>query len=93
MDCSTCSRFDFLDQLILFGVKPNVQTDKAMDLLILWAKFYIYKCKFQDSKPVLEHFRTVLKFRYKTEKYLAYMIGRGREFLIEWMPYTSLVVN
>jgi len=36
---------DFSETLILFGVAENVLFDKVLDLIILFATFYVYKCK------------------------------------------------
>ena len=38
---------------MLFGIKENVNTGKHIDLIMLIAKFYVYKCKLQSPMPVL----------------------------------------
>ena len=62
--CTHLSYFDFSEELVLFGTKKTVETDVVMDLIILLAKFYLYKCKLQKSVPVLNAFINGIKTRY-----------------------------
>ena len=55
--------------LILFGFDQNVQTDKGLDLIILIAKFRIFKSKLQKGKANVNMFIHSLKQRAITEKY------------------------
>ena len=55
--------------LILFGVDPNVQTDSRFDLIILMAKFHIFKSKLQKGKPNVKFFIHSLKQRAVIDKY------------------------
>ena len=43
--CTHCDRFAFSKELVIFGLKENVMLDNAIDFIILFAKFFIYKCK------------------------------------------------
>ena len=49
--CENSARFSFSQELVLFGTSQLIYTDKAIEFIILFAKFYIYKCRFQDSIP------------------------------------------
>ena len=55
--------------LILFGLDQNVQTDSVFDLIILMAKFHIFKPKLQKGKPNVNIFIHSLKQRKVREKY------------------------
>ena len=55
--------------LILFGLDQNVQTDRRFDLIILMAKFHIFKSKLQKGKPNVNIFIHSLKQRAVIEKY------------------------
>ena len=43
-------------------------TDNAIDFIVLIAKFFIYKCRFQDSIPNCKNFFIDLKYRLEIEK-------------------------
>ena len=88
--CFTDDNFVFTEQLVLFGVFDNIVTDKVMDLIILQAKFYIFKCKLQKSMPVLGVFQKILDRVYSDEKYLAGITGKIVEFCSKWQSYMSL---
>ena len=55
-------------ELILFGVKENFVTYNFFYLILLFAKFYIYKCKYQKYKPQFKIFCKELVARYNIEK-------------------------
>ena len=42
--CLHTIRINLSEQLILFGCAENVVTDKALDFIIIFAKFFVYKC-------------------------------------------------
>ena len=54
---------------ILFGLDQNVQTNRMFDLIILMAKFHIFKSKLQKGKPNVNIFIHSLKQRAVIEKY------------------------
>ena len=37
--------FNITEQLAIFGVKDDVTTDKVLDLIMLMAKYYIFRCR------------------------------------------------
>ena len=62
--CFHLARFQFCEQLVMFGISDGVITDKGMDFIILFAKFYIYKCKLQNNQPsVLAFLRQLGKLK------------------------------
>ena len=88
--CEHCTRMNFNQQLILFGVAENVFTDQPIDFIILYAKFYIYKWKLQKIKPDVDIFIQQLKYRYPIEKSLAATRGKLITFEQNWKLYMNL---
>jgi hypothetical protein len=89
--CTHIQNFNFSEQLILFGVKENMHTDKGFDFILLLAKFYIYKCKWTSSKPLAQVFLKLLKSRYRMEKYFCMMPQNPVSFELIWQPYLNLI--
>ena len=78
--------------LILFGVKEGVKTDVVFDFLILFAKYFIYKCKLEDSTPYFDRFALVLNYRFNIDKYNAYIDGRNMKFYNNWKQYFHCIL-
>ena len=89
-NCIHCTRFKFKEELILFGCAENVYTDKPMNLIILFAKFYIYKCKFESNKPSLKPFLQQLANRIRIEKTIANCNNKYNKHKEEWFVYEPL---
>ena len=85
--CFNCARLSLSMELVLLGVKDNVITDKALDYLILSAKFFIYKCKLQGTQPNFTPFIHNLKFQVKLQR-IADSRYKNRQI---WYPYQSLL--
>ena len=88
--CTHCEGFAFSKQLVLFGIEENVQTDKAMDFIILVLKFYIYRCRVSDILPSSMGFCQYLKQQYLDEMQIAKTSGNYHGFLSKWMLYNCL---
>ena len=84
------NNMDIFKELILFGTKKNVRTDKPFDLLILCSKYYIYSCKFQNNIPNVDVFLKIFKYRVKTEK-LYHKNIQNNNFEIDWLPYQNII--
>ena len=77
-------------ELILFGCKENVKTDKPFDLLLLAAKYHIYLCKFSETLPSFDIFLKQFKLRYRLEKLYSDNISK-EQFDVIWMNYATLL--
>ena len=91
---SNCIHTQYLNldlQLVLFGFRKNNKTDKGFDLLLLLAKFYIYKCKLKNVPLSLAHFKNEAKSRYKIEKCIAYTSCNFERFSKTWLLYNALL--
>ena len=91
--CTHCERLSFTKQLVIFGTVDNVMTDRAMDFIILYAKFFIFKCKFNVNNPNLTVFLQDLRYRLITEKGIARRRERENLFTTTWNAYKFLLEN
>ena len=91
--CTNSARFSFSLELIIFGTSPLIKTDKVIEFIILFAKFYIYKCRFQDNIPNCPSYIINLKHRYHIEKQLAFRRNKYGLFQLSWYPYIGLFNN
>ena len=74
----------------MFGLAENIRTDSALDSIILYAKFFIYKCKLRESLPILEHFLHELSHRVIVEKAIAFSQGKQRISFEKWQLYRQI---
>ena len=88
--CMHCTRLILNEQLILFGTSDNICIDKPLNFIILFAKFYIYKCRFQDNLPNTTTFLRQLQHRFTIEKTIAFKNNKHREFERNWQLYSPL---
>ena len=88
--CPHSDRLLFSKELILFGVAQNSITDKPLDFIVLFANFFIYKCKMQRRKPTLKSFIKQLQYRQTIEKYLAVKTNKETEFFTNWIMYRNV---
>ena len=91
--CTHCDRLNLCQELILFGIAEHLYTDEALDSVILYAKFFIYKCKLQDIKPEVNLFFIELKHRFVIEKAVASKKGRLKKFVEKWRMYQHFLNN
>ena len=89
--CQHCERIAFNLELVIFGTKSNVITDKGFDFILLMAKFYIYKCKFQENLPEFHVFISQLIYRLKIEKNIAFKTDSIEIFERTWYSYKELL--
>ena len=59
--CETAVNIKITENHVLFGIDRTAITDKIFDLIILLAKQYLYRCKFEQSVPLVSVFRKQLK--------------------------------
>ena len=67
--CEIACNIKVTENLVLFGIDSTAITDRSFDLIILLAKQYLYRCKFEQSVPLVSVIRKQLKLRHKLEKY------------------------
>ena len=89
--CLNVHNLKFCETFILFGVEGNVASNETLDFLVLFAKYFIYKCKYGKIKPTIIRFRKQLKERYKIEEYNSKINLTFSEFRANWASFDSLI--
>ena len=89
--CIHCQNIKLDKELIIFGYKKNFISDKIFNFIILFAKFFLYKCKLSNSFPTINRFKILLKNRYSLEKYTAFMQNKEDIFSENWRLYQNLI--
>lgn len=89
--CEHCIYVNFNIELILFGTDEKNVTDEICDLIILFAKFYIYRCRINKVTPNLATFMIDLKHKYIIEKYAYSLQMRYDTFVKKWGKYLPLI--
>ena len=89
--CVHCARLLFTEQLILFGSSDNIFTDNPIDFMILFAKFYIYKCRFQNITPKIRQFLSQLQNKTTVEKLITFENNKHMDFERSWQLYAPLL--
>ena len=85
--CTHCDRLNLTEKLIVFGVSDEVITDKGLDFIILFAKFFIYKSRFQGSQLNFQIFLSQLRSRMKIE----ISISKIKSSQCAWVPYKPIL--
>ena len=81
--------FKITENLLLFGVESI--TDNIFDLIILLAKQYLYRCKFEQSVPLVSVFTKQPERRYKLEEYNWKITFQESAFNARWHYETLLL--
>ena len=76
------------NQTILFG---NINfTSDCLNLILLCARFHIYKTKMNNKFPSILVFKKEVKQHYLCEKYLSIVTCENRRFSLKWDFYSKL---
>ena len=86
--CSNATSVTLNENLVLFGHDIHFKSDSTFDLVILQAKFFIYKCKINKTIPQLHLFKCYLKTNFEVYKYAK--LYSYDNIVIEWCPYQQL---
>ena len=73
--------------LLLFGVTDT--RHECLNLILLLARFHIYKMKMNSRRPSLEILKEDIKRNYCCEKYLASINGAYPKFRSKWQNYSA----
>ena len=80
-------RFKFDENVVIFGYSDQIKTDQVCDLMILLAKFYIYRSKVQGIVLNTNIFIKEIYQRYCIEKEIQ---KNSIKFKSTWKPYLGL---
>ena len=89
--CSNATSVTLNENIVLFGHNIHFKSDSTFDLIILQAKFFIYKCKINKTIPQLHSFKRYLKTNFEVYKYNAKLNMSYDKIVIEWCPYQQLI--
>ena len=88
--CTSACNVTLTENLILFGVERNFVSDSIFDFILIFAKKYLYACRFDKTIPSIAVFQKKMSSRYLVEEYNARVQGREFEFKISWLPYIPI---
>ena len=72
--------------MVLYGVIDNSRFCTLLNLALLVAKFYIYRCSLDDTPLYFPVFETELREKARIEKDIATRNGNLKHFKIKWEP-------
>ena len=79
------------ESIVLFGHDSKSKSYKTIDLIILLAKFFIYKCKVKKNIPQFHLFKNCLKTAFEAYKHIAIINMSYDQFTREWQFYRTLM--
>ena len=77
--------FNITEQLVIFGVEDNVVTDRVLELKMLMAKHYIFRCRCLKVTP------NFVKQRAVIEKHIWLMKNNLTMYFSLWTTYFPLI--
>ena len=77
--------------LVILGHDVSFKTDETRDLILLLAKFFSYKSRFDNWRSTYERFLVYLKARYKVEKYISHVQMCHEQFSTRWSTYLPML--
>ena len=85
--CYHANKFRFTKSLVIFGKCKEIVTDNICNLIILLAKYFIYRSKVQNQTLNFKAFISELHKRYIIEKLIN---ENSVKFKNNWSPYLTL---
>ena len=79
------------EQLVIFGVKDDATTDKVLDLIMLIAKYYIFRCRCLKTIQNFTCFSKEVRQRAAIEKHAWSLKGDLTAYFSLWSPYFLLI--
>ena len=70
---------------VCFGVHNNNQAN-FINMILIWAKRFIYKCRVQETNIAFQDFKQWVKYMEKVEKYIAVSKEKLGTHLKKWDP-------
>ena len=71
INCATNESFIFSKFDKMFGIRDTSEHDMCINFLFLCLKFYIHRCRFQQTNPNFNAFINFVKIKQKTEYKIA----------------------
>ena len=89
--CEHANSVKISRNIILFGVDNHLKTDTVFDFIIMFAKWYIYRCKVENDIPIVKIFIRQLNYRFKIEQYNAIIANDLNKFSTQWSHYKPML--
>ena len=90
--CTHCDRLELNACIVLFGNDENTKFDIGFDEILMKAKFFIYKCRINKTKPNIQCFiNNDLKQMHEIDKHVHYLEMRIDIFHRKWLLYSNIV--
>jgi len=86
----------FTKDTLIFGLYHIPNTNLSGNIILVWMKYYIFKCKQQKSILNITGLKNSMKFKYQTEKYINISNDKINSYLEQWkqwIPYFDRHVN
>ena len=77
---------------IFLQIQEKQRTDNILNLIVLLAKVYIYKAKFNNIPLTIQNFKKSLLFYYNAEKFIAYTNCKWDTFNKRWQFYKHIFI-
>ena len=85
--CNNVQNLKFNEKIILFGTDDNFKSDSVLDFIILYAKYFIYSCRYEKIKP-----QKGVEKRYEIEAHNQKLKLTLPDFLSDWAYYKSVIM-
>ena len=89
--CEHIGKLKLTNKLILFGFDEGCVLDGGLENILMEAKSYIYRCRYDNSIPTIQAFLCHLKRKYRVLRHAAEIEMNLAGFNETWMNYKSLV--
>ena len=90
--CANCNRLNLTPALILFGYDEKTTTTEAgFDYILLVAKYFIYKCRINKTRPRVQGFLKELTHMYKIDKFVQSILMKQDKFALKQLAYQEIV--
>ena len=76
--------FELTEKNIIFGVNEGCSNKILSNLLLLLLKYYIYRCRFDNTLPIFENWLKCTKWNFLVEKHVFENKGKREQFLKKW---------
>jgi len=71
---------------------PNIKQHKTpINYILMLAKYYIFRCKCLQEKPIFCHFKNYFKYKLNIEKHIAIRKGKIDIYHAKWNPFSILL--
>ena len=85
--------FRFDDKMLLFGTDMKNDRDDVFEYVLVIMRYYIYKCRCEESFPTLGVFQAYLKNKFEIEKHIAQSNNQLTKFELKWAVWMDFVNN